>query len=93
MNNKILKWVLIALNGIMFLLAIKWYIKNYEDEPLICIIGQSIILLSIFMENKFPNVRNIKNEDSEIETDISSDADAEVLNKKNKGSKIKTTIR
>lgn len=93
MNNKTLKFILIALNVMMLLYAIRWYKNDGGEEPIICIIGQTVILLTIIIEKKFPNVKNIKNENSEIETDISSDSDAEITNKKNIGSKIKTTIR
>lgn len=91
--NKKIKNIIIVLNCLMLFLAIKWYFKNEEIEPLILIIGQFITLLVLFFEDKLSKVTNIKNVNTDIDTDISGDNSVGVLNKKNKDSNIRTTIR
>ena len=91
--NKIVKCIIVFLNGIVLIIASKWYLENKESEPLIAVITQIISLLVLFFEEKLSKVVNIKNDNTDIDTDISGDNNIEILNKKNKDSNIRTTIR
>lgn len=50
--NKILKIILILLNLIMLLIAIRWYADKKELEPSIAIFGQISSLFVLFFEKK-----------------------------------------
>ncbi|WJS94357.1 hypothetical protein NYQ10_19935 [Flavobacterium johnsoniae] len=91
--NKKIKYIIIALNIIVLVIAVNWYLKDKNEEPLIAIITQFIALIVLFFEEKLSKVTNIKNENTDIDTDISGDNNVEVMNKKNKDSNIRTTIR
>jgi len=67
-------------------LAIKWYYKNEEDEPLIAIIGQSATLLVLIFEKSISNIKTKNVYDSEIEIDFFKGDN--VKTKKIKNSKI-----
>jgi hypothetical protein len=91
--DKKVKYIIVFLNVLVLILAISWYVEEKEPEPLIAVIGQFIALLVLFFEDKISKVANIKNVNTEIETDISGEHSIAVLNKKNEGSNIRTTIK
>ena len=91
--NKKVKYLIGVLNIIVLIIAFDWYLKNKDSEPLIVVITQIIALLVLIFEEKLSKVTNIKNDNTDIDTDISGNNNVEVLNKKNKDSKIRTTIR
>jgi len=91
--NKKVKYIIAILNIIVLVIAFKWYLTNKDAEPLIAIITQIISLLVLIFEEKLSKVTNIKNDNTDIETDIAGSNNVEVLNKKNKDSNIRTTIR
>jgi hypothetical protein len=91
--NKIIKYIIIVLNVLVLIVAINWYFRDKEFEPLIAVIGQFIALLVLFFEDKLSKVINIKNVNTDIETNILGKNNVDVLNKKNKDSNIRTTIR
>lgn len=90
--NKKVKYLIIALNIIVFVIAGNWYMKEKNTEPLIALITQFIALVALFFEEKISKISNIKNVDTDIDTNISAESNVEVLNEKNKGSNIRTTI-
>ena len=55
--NKTVKAILYILNGIMLILAFRWYFKEKQDEPLIVIIGQVAALFTLLVEGKLTKVR------------------------------------
>ncbi|WP_166925712.1 hypothetical protein [Flavobacterium poyangense] len=91
--NKKVKYIVAVLNIIVLGIAFKWYLENKDSEPLIAVISQFIALLVLVFEERLSKVTNIKNVNTDIETDISGENSVEVLNKGNKDSNIRTTIR
>lgn len=62
--NKILKFLIIAINGYMLFLAYDWYTKTPEEnEPKIVILGQIIAISALLFEQKISEVftKNIMN--------------------------------
>ena len=70
--NKTVKNILYLITISMFLLSIKWYLKNKELEPLISILGQISTFIVLFFENKINSVLNVnKNVRTGLDLDVS----------------------
>lgn len=67
--NKILKIIVISLNIIILLVALYWLNNNNEPEPLIVVIGQITVIISLVFENKASKIftKNIDNSKVKIE--------------------------
>ncbi|PKB17014.1 hypothetical protein [Flavobacterium sp. 5] len=90
--SKAVKTILIIINIVMILLSIKWYLKNYEDEPLISALGQLSTLIVLLLEGKINSALKVnKNVRTKLDMDVSK-GDTIKANK-NKDSEIKIKTR
>lgn len=88
--NKTLKIVLIVLNAVMLVLALYWYRKESQIEPIIVFIGQVASILILLFENKISknSIKKISDSKVRISTTKGDESHIEIKNVK-KGSDVK----
>lgn len=87
--NKSVKIILYILNILIFGIAIYWFINDKSPEPLITVIGQFLILLTLIFESKIGkiSIKKISESGIDVETD-SKDESSISISKVTKGSKV-----
>lgn len=77
--NKTLKLIIGILNGLMLAIAVKWYIENYEPEPLIAILSQIGSIIILTFERSLSKIVTKRVEKSQVSVDV------------HEGTKVKTS--
>lgn len=89
--NKNVKNLLLLINIVMLLLAIKWYFEKKETEPLIVILGQFSALVVLLLENKISSSVNAKkNKKTHVEVNASKGDKVDVNENEDSSIRIKT---
>ncbi|QNK77898.1 hypothetical protein H7F37_02055 [Winogradskyella sp. PAMC22761] len=87
--NKLVKTIIYIFNIIALVIAIYWFIDEQSPEPLIVMISQVSILITLIFESKISNINISKVSKSEINVeDKSTDASNISISKVKKGSKV-----
>ncbi len=89
--NITLKTILLILNLLMLGVGAYWLYKDRTSEPLIVVIGQACVLLTLLLEKQISNVSSNRIENSEFDFDLKSGGS--VKSSKVKDSNIKIKIR
>ncbi|MDO8316003.1 MAG: hypothetical protein Q7T12_00575 [Flavobacterium sp.] len=87
--NKSVKIILYTLNVLIFGIAIYWFTNDKSPEPLITMIGQFLVLLTLIFESKIAkiSIENVSDSEVDVETD-SKDESSICISKIKKGSKV-----
>jgi hypothetical protein len=87
--NKSVKIILYILNILIFGIAIYWFTIDKSPEPLITMIGQFLVLLTLIFESKITKIAIAKISESEIyvETGLKDESSISI-SKVKKGSKV-----
>lgn len=87
--SKSVKKILYTLNILIFVIAIYWFINEKGPEPLITIIGQFLVLLTLIFESKIAKITIEKISDSEIDVETGSKDESSIsISKVKKGSRV-----
>jgi hypothetical protein len=87
--NKSVKIILYVLNFLIFGIAIYWFTNDKSPEPLITMIGQFLVLLTLIFESKIAKIAIDKISDSEIDVETGSKDESSIsISKVKKGSKV-----
>ncbi|WP_196894729.1 hypothetical protein [Aureivirga marina] len=70
--NKLLKTILITFNIITLGVAIYWLITEKSPEPLIVMISQILVLITLIFESKISNIGISKVSKSKVDIDVKS---------------------
>lgn len=89
--NRTLKVILIIINIIMLVIAIKWYLEKNELEPLIVSLGQLATLLGLVFEGRVSKIitKGVKN-NSDVDIDVQSGDNVDTSDIDNSKVQIKT---
>lgn len=74
--NKLVKSIIYIFNLIALLIAIYWFKDEQSPEPLIVIISQSLVLITLFFESKISNIGISKVSKSEVDVEVKSNDDS-----------------
>lgn len=88
--NTTLKTILLVLNLLMLGIGAYWLYIDRAAEPLIVVIGQACVLLTLILEKQISNISSRRIEDSDLDFDLKSGDNVKSSRIKNSNIKIKT---
>ncbi len=88
--NKLVKIILYIFNIIVLGIAIYWFKDEQSPEPLIVMISQILVLITLIFESKISNIGISKVSDSEVYINVRANDESDIsISDIKKGSKIK----
>ena len=76
--NKLVKTILYIFNLIVLGIAIYWFKSEQSPEPLIAIISQFLVLITLIFESKISNIGISKVSKSEVDVEVKSNDDSSI---------------
>jgi hypothetical protein len=87
--NKSVKIILYTLNVLIFGIAIYWFTNDKSPEPLITMIGQFLVLLTLIFESKIAKIAIQKVSDSKVDVETGSNDESNIsISRIKKGSEV-----
>jgi hypothetical protein len=92
--KKLIKNILYLFNFIALGIAIYWFKEEQSPEPLIVIISQVLVLITLIFESKISKLGISKISNSEVDVDVKSSDDSNIdISDVKDGSKVKIKRR
>jgi len=92
--SKRVKVILYILNIIVFGIAIYWFKDDQSPEPLIAMIGQFLVLITLIFESKISGLGITKISNSEVDVDVKSSDNSNIsISDVKDGSKVNVKRR
>ena len=88
--NTTLKTILLILNLLMLGIGAYWLYKDRTSEPLIVVIGQACVLLTLLLEKQISNISSSRIDNSDLDFDLTSGDNVKSSRIKDSTIKIKT---
>lgn len=88
--NSTLKTILLILNLLMLGIGAYWLYKDRTSEPLIVVIGQGCVLLTLILEKQISNISSSRIDNSNLDLDLTSGDNVKSSRIKDSTIKIKT---
>ncbi|MCX7551546.1 hypothetical protein [Xanthomarina sp. F2636L] len=77
--NKLVKIILYVFNIIALGIAIYWFNADQSPEPLIVIISQFLVLITLIFESKISNIGISKVAKSKVDVEVKANDDSSII--------------